>query len=93
MTYRLYSDAGHAWLRVAREELHELDIAEEVSGYSYEYGDWVYLEEDCDMRKFLQAKGVMKAGQWLDENVTVHESKRSRVRGYPFYKVRKGETV
>lgn len=61
-TYTYFTDPGHGWLRVKRAELNDLGIANKISPYSYMRGDYVYLEEDCDMAKFMKAKG------WLQEN-------------------------
>ena len=66
-TYTYFTDPGHGWLRVKRAELNVLGIANKISPYSYMRGDYVYLEEDCDMAKFMQAKG------WLQENGRVIE--------------------
>ena len=55
-TYTFFSDPGHGWLKVSRNELKELGIADKISVYSYEYGDSVYLEEDCDATTFLTIK-------------------------------------
>ena len=33
--YRFYTDPGHGWLAVKRQELIDLDIIEKISGYSY----------------------------------------------------------
>jgi len=54
-TYKHYSDGGHGWLAVKRVELEELEIAKKISGYSYQRGKTVYLEEDCDMTTFIKA--------------------------------------
>ena len=56
MKYNLYEDPGHGWLRVTRQELQKLGIIDKISKYSYQKGDYVYLEEDCDMSIFLEAK-------------------------------------
>lgn len=66
-TYTYFTDPGHGWLRVKRAELNALGIANKISPYSYMRGDYVYLEEDCDMAKFMRAKG------WLQENGRVIE--------------------
>jgi len=55
--YRFISDPGHAWLEVPRAELVALNILDRVSHYSYQKGDMVYLEEDCDAGLFVEAKG------------------------------------
>lgn len=54
--YRFTSDAGHGWLHVKRKELEELGILDQISRYSYQRGGMVYLEEDSDMTRFINAK-------------------------------------
>ena len=49
------TDPGHGWLSVKRSDLRELGIAYDITPYSYQNGDRVYLEEDCDANKFLVA--------------------------------------
>jgi len=54
-TYNFHSDPGHGWLEVSREELAMLHIDDAISAYSYQRGDKVYLEEDCDAGLFVNA--------------------------------------
>jgi hypothetical protein len=47
------SDPGHGWLRINLKDFLKLNVAKEVSIYSYitssyNTGRCVYLEEDCD---------------------------------------------
>ncbi len=53
--YDFYNDPSHGWLKVQRKELVELGIETQISGYSYQKGDAVYLEEDSDAPKFIDA--------------------------------------
>ena len=53
--YKFYNDAGHGWLAVKRQELIELGILNDISHYSYQRGASVYLEEDCDATRFINA--------------------------------------
>jgi hypothetical protein len=53
--YKFYNDPGHGWLAVKRKELIQLGILNDISGYSYQRGNTVYLEEDCDASRFLTA--------------------------------------
>lgn len=46
--YKFYSDAGHGWVAVKRQELADLGILNQISGCSYQKGKTAYLEEDCD---------------------------------------------
>lgn len=54
--YHFYTDPGHGWLRVPLAELIELGIADSISGYSYVRHAFAYLEEDCDMTRFIDAR-------------------------------------
>ncbi len=53
MLYIMHSDPGHGWLQVKRQELIDLGILDKISHYSYQKGDNVYLEEDCDLNCFM----------------------------------------
>lgn len=53
--YVFHSDPGHGWLAVKRSELVELGITARVTSYSYQKGNTVYLEEDCDAQLFVTA--------------------------------------
>ena len=50
---KFYSDPGHGWLAVKKEDVELLNL--EISPFSYQKGKTVYLEEDCDASKFLDA--------------------------------------
>jgi hypothetical protein len=54
--YTFFEDPGHGWLEVDREELRKLGIEEDITGWSYQKGNKVYLEEDQDLSTFLKAK-------------------------------------
>ena len=53
--YTYYQDPGHGWVKVMKSELADLGITHEISRYSYERGEWAYLEEDSDASKFITA--------------------------------------
>jgi len=59
-TYTFYEDPGHGWLSVKRQELVDLNILNQISSYSYQRGNTVYLEEDCDAPVFLRVKSDVK---------------------------------
>ena len=57
----VYNDPGHAWAAVKIAELEALDIAHKISPYSYQRGEFAYLEEDCDFSVFdreAKARGL-----------------------------------
>ena len=78
----VYSDPSHAWAKVKRQVLVNLGIDKDVSAYSYQYKDNVYLEEDCDLTLLYQ--------RLLKDNVQMkfvekHTDKDSRIRNYESY--------
>ena len=54
--YVFHTDPSHGWLAVKLSELVRLGIDGKISSFSYENKGTVYLEEDCDMQKFVDAK-------------------------------------
>ena len=50
-----HADPGHGWLGVKKTWLTDLGIADKITSYSYERGNMVYLEEDCDATTFHEA--------------------------------------
>lgn len=87
-----YADPGHSWFKVKRDQLELLGVEHKISAYSYQFGDNVYLEEDCDAAVYFRAalgKGEKDALSWQDIaaafNVKERYSDRSRVRTYASY--------
>lgn len=82
MKFDYFTDSGHGWFKVDKGLLKSLGIAGKVSGYSYEFNNWAYLEEDCDAS--LLFKTLDEAGiEWqYQEHYTDGES---RVRTYKRY--------
>jgi len=50
-----HTDAGHGWLACKKDLVIALGIAKDITPYSYQRGQTVYLEEDCDMSRFMRA--------------------------------------
>jgi hypothetical protein len=50
-----HNDGGHGWYAVKRKKLETMGILNNVSGFSYQRGKTVYLEEDCDASLFFNA--------------------------------------
>lgn len=88
-TYKFYSDPGHGWLAVKRKELSALGILNVISGYSYQRGGTVYLEEDGDASRFINAcvaKGLCASVNDFPY-VSKHSEKNSPIRSYDSFKV------
>ena len=56
MQYTFLTDPGHGWMCVTRSEIIRLGLSEKISRFSYQKGELVYLEEDCDASRFLAEK-------------------------------------
>lgn len=81
-TLNVHSDTDHGWLEVAQGDLDTLGIAEQISAYSCQDGDKVYLEEDCDKHLFLKAAA---AAGWSIETVDCYTQGYCFVRNLPSY--------
>jgi hypothetical protein len=76
------SDPSHGWGRVVRGAIEDVGIADKISRYSYQEGDFVYLEEDCDLYLFINALEQRGYKVKLDtQNV-----ERTFIRSLPRYK-------
>jgi hypothetical protein len=82
--YKVYSDAGHAWVAVKRAELARLGLINHISSFSYQKGQTVYLEEDSDATKFISTFKLIH-GEAPAFNVQPQAKGRSPIRSYkPF---------
>ena len=80
--YTFFSDAGHGWLKVKRQELIDLNILDKITVYSYQKGAYVYLEEDQDAYTFINA---FKERFGFKPQYKESVSNRSTIRSYePF---------
>lgn len=83
-----YSDPGHSWFKVPRKLIRELGIEEKISGFSYQMGEFAYLEEDCDIAIFFKALLKDNDLTWekMKEAAEITEkwtNKSSKIRNYP----------
>jgi len=87
MAYKFYTDGGHGWLQVPKEQIRQLGIEAQISGHSYHDKDNVYLEEDCDMAVFLKKKGITSPAGYQVFHQQVEEvyHHNSPIRNLPHY--------
>ena len=83
MQFHYYTDSGHGWVKTPRKLLIDLGIINDISHYSYQRDDFVYLEEDCDLSLLLKK---------LDENhitwnLKEHNSRNSSIRNFARFTV------
>lgn len=84
MKVKFYSDPGHGWAAVKRKLLIELGIINNITSFSYQKGNTVYLEEDLDLNTFLHALHAVK-----NESVIYKVKQTSRphyIRNYDSFK-------
>ena len=79
-----YEDPGHGWLKVPKALLRVLDIEDQISWYSYQKGDFAYLEEDCDYSLFQAAMNQTGREFSLVEHCSRERS--SKIRSYEHYR-------
>ena len=85
VNYVKFEDPGHGWLEVRKSELVELGIAAKISSYSYMKGKMAYLEEDCDMSLFIEARWPDDPYQCRDF-IAVHHQDPTPIRDYDCYR-------
>jgi hypothetical protein len=52
-SFTYYTDPGHGWVEVPLSLIHELGLTNKITPCSYQRGDTVYLEEDCDAGELI----------------------------------------
>ena len=77
-----FSDSGHGWLAVKRKDI-PLEILNQISRFSYQRGDSVYLEEDCDASLFVN---YLINNKIPYVNRTMKFVNRSQIRSYESYR-------
>ena len=84
LTLNFYTDPGHGWAKVNKKVLNDLGIAEQISAYSYQRGDFAYLEEDCDLARLMAAAAAAGVTVKLREHCSRERS--SKIRSYRPYR-------
>ena len=82
MQLDFFQDPGHGWIKAPKALLEQLGIANEITPYSYQRGNFAYLEEDCDASTLLEA--ARKAGVEITLR-SRHCDRESRIRAYEGY--------
>ena len=80
--FQCYNDAGHGWCKVSKKMLEELGIADKITTYSYQRGEFAYLEEDCDFTTFYHAFAEHYGAVPKCQH---HYSDHSKIRNYEHY--------
>jgi hypothetical protein len=64
MAFTFIEDPGHGWLEVTTTDLALVGLkSTDFSRYSYRRGNVLYLEEDCDAPRFLEAWKARNGGR------------------------------
>jgi hypothetical protein len=86
MKFVYYTDPGHGWVKVSRQLLLKYNIADKISCFSYQRGNTVYLEEDCDLGHLDSA--LTEQGIKIDL-INRHTNRSSKIRNYQHYSLDK----
>lgn len=84
LSFDFINDPGHGWLKVPFDLIKKFGLQMFISNFSYQNGNDVYLEEDCDANLLLKAlhenniKYVIKY---------IHTDELSEVRNMDYYRV------
>lgn len=78
-TFDFLTDPSHGWLKVPRALLASLGIVDKITIYSYQRGDFAYLEEHRDFGTFLES--ATAAGFTVKRRIR-YADRPSRVRQY-----------
>jgi hypothetical protein len=84
--FKFHSDPGHGWLAVKADLIQTLGISSQISLFSRVKGKTVYLEEDRDMRIFLEAYQE-RFGRSADMVDLKTSNKNSSIRSMPSFGV------
>lgn len=79
IVFKYYTDPGHGWFAVKRETLAKYVDLSHVSGYSYQRGKTIYLEEDCDCALLFKALDTLGI-EW--GYINKHTDKTHPIRSY-----------
>lgn len=86
-TLHVITDPGHAWVKVHRNDKFFKKIADKISCFSYELGDYVYLEEDDDLATYINV--LKKEGySYIFKEISHCRENYSRIRNYDCYEYR-----
>ena len=77
-----FIDPAHGWIKVSKQLLKDLGIETKITPYSYQHGEYAYLEEDCDATLFVE-EYEKQTGKKV-ETVTSYAN-RSAIRNYQTY--------
>lgn len=80
-TLTVLNDPGHGWCKVKRSELDKLGLLDKITGFSYERGDYVYLEEDLDMSLYMNKLRELNPDIKFKFNES-HTNNSSKIRTY-----------
>ena len=84
-TFDFISDPGHGWVRVEKAFLLQIigdNWRDTFTPFSYERGDFVYLEEDADAARFVnwcRASGIEPVFKPASTGIA---NRYSRIRNY-----------
>lgn len=84
LSFDFVNDPGHGWLKVPFDLIKKFELQMFISNFSYQNGNDVYLEEDCDAGLFLKALSENNIEYAIND---IHTDEPSEVRNMNYYRV------
>ncbi len=86
-TITIYADPGHAWAKVSKTDKAFQAIKDKVSHFSYMTESHVFLEEDCDLKLYIeQLIDMGHTKETIKYRFIVAKERSSRIRSYNRYR-------
>jgi len=82
ITINIYNDPSHGWGKVSIDNLHKLNLLNNISSYSYINNNHVYLEEDCDLSLLIKRLEELNIRYKFKNH---YANKSSKIRSYDYY--------
>jgi hypothetical protein len=80
----MHTDPGHGWLEVSLTAIESLGLIDHISSFSYIKGTKAYLEEDCDLSRFVDVWMKLHGVNPMD-NVEGKYLEETPIRNYQRY--------
>lgn len=84
--FPFYQDPSHGWVKVKRALLMKVGVAHAISTCSFERKNDVYLEEDSDAPRFIEAYKTMFGVE--PKFKSLHTNKSSKICSYNQFNLR-----
>lgn len=83
MKWTKYTTPSHGYLQIPIEEIQRFGLENQISAFSYTKNEYMYLEEDRDVRVFLSARAKVGETDYHYVDINITEEKFCELSGKP----------